>query len=181
MSGQPEQSAPGRAAIRPRVRGGPWWIDWRPGRRVEALVVALLIEGLTALTLAVGYRAYLAGLAALARPGVPAPWLFAPSEAGLVLLLGLAAGGWLAGVWLGERLGWGWGWIALAAAALSLPITRWLYETLGVSAAPARFLVAGLMPHELWPAGTAALIVGVMLGGLTGAWWSSLAPSEPDA
>ena len=178
MERQAVTAAPGRRWRR-RGRGGPWWHDWRPGRRAEALVIALLIQGLTALTLAVGYRAYLAGLAALSRPNVPVTWLFVSGEVGLALILGLAAGGWLAGVWLGERLRWAWGWGALGAAALSPVITNRLYATLEVADWPRHYLAAGLTADELWPAGTAALVIGLVLGGLTGAWWASLGPSEP--
>ena len=51
-------------ASRSRPQRRPWWHDWWPGRRAEALLIALLIHGLMAVTLAVAYRAYLAGLTA---------------------------------------------------------------------------------------------------------------------
>jgi hypothetical protein len=159
-----------------RDRSRPWWHDWRPGRRAEALVITLLIQGLMALTLVVAYRAYLAGLAALSRPNAPMRWLFGPGEVGLTLLAGLAVGGWLGGTWLGERLRWGWAWAALPAAALSALIVQRLYDSLGVATRPEQFATGGLGAGELLLAGMAALTIGLMLGGLLGAWWSSLGP-----
>jgi hypothetical protein len=165
-------------ASRSRPQRRPWWHDWRPGRRAEALLIALLIHGLMALTLAVGYRAYLAGLAARSQSGQAVAWLVGPGEAGLALLLGLAIGGWLAGVWLGERLRWDWAWVGLIAALLSLPVTDRLLAALEVTAQTERFALADLTPQEFWLAGLGAAVAGLFLGGLVGAWWSGLAPTD---
>jgi hypothetical protein len=165
------------AASRSRRRR-PWWDGWRPGRRAEALVIALLIHGLMALSLAAGYRFYVAGLAALSNTGRAVNWLLAPSEAGVVLLLSLATGGWLAGVWLGERLRQDWPWTGLVAAALTLPVTSRLLSALGVATEPARFAVLGQAADTLWLLALGVVVVAMLLGGLAGAWWSSLVPVD---
>lgn len=108
----------------------PWWRE-RPGHRAETLGIGLLIHLLMAVTLAVGYRVYLAGLVAVSPPDRLAAWLVRPGEAGLALALGLAAGGWLTGVWLGERRPQDWSGLGVLAALLAVPITQVLYGLLG--------------------------------------------------
>jgi MFS family permease len=160
---------------RPRPAAGLALGPWR--EPVEAMVIGLLIHGLMALTLVVAYRAYLAGLTALTRGrGGAIGWLVAPGEAAVGLLLGLAIGGWLAGLWLGERLPRGWPWPTLATGLLALPATLLLLATVTAEAPPARFMLAGLPAGSLTPLGPAVTWLGLLLGGLLGAWWAGLGP-----
>jgi hypothetical protein len=142
-------------------------------------VIALLIHGLMALTLAVGYRFYVAGLAALSGPGRVVTWLAMPGEAAVVLLAGLAVGGWLAGVALGERLRHARSPVILLAVLLALPITLGLIGTLRDEASVTRFALAGQSADTVWLLALGAAAVSLVLGGLAGAWWASLAP-PPD-
>lgn len=140
----------------------PWWQTWRPGRRAEALVIALIILGLTLLTLTAAYHAYQAGLAAVGQAGRPAAWLVRAGEASLLLVLGVAGGGWLAGVWLGERLARQWLLSGLVAALAAGAIALWLAETLAVAVPGGSPLLAAIA------------VIALLLGGVVGAWWSGL-------
>jgi hypothetical protein len=153
---------------------------WRPGRRAETLLIALLIQGLTALTLLVADRVYAAGLAAVARPGQTVAWLLRPGEAGLVLLLALTAGAWLTGVWLGERQPRAWAGLAVLTALLTAPLLLALDQALGVTRPGSRFAPPGLGPETLWLLAPAVMLAGIVLGGLVGAWWSGLTPGPAE-
>jgi hypothetical protein len=130
------------------------------------VLIALLIQGLTALTLLVGYHAYRAGLAAVGRPGLPALWLLRPGELALGLLIGVAGGGWLTGVWLGERLRERWPAAGLLMALIAVPIALWIDGQVGATPLGERLIIVGLAP------------VSLLLGGLAGAWWSGLGPED---
>jgi hypothetical protein len=131
------------------------------------------------ISLAVGYRVYLAGLAAVAGPAPAAPWLIRPGEAGVALVLGLAAGGWLAGVWLGERRPRDWVGLSLVTALLAGPLTQVFYSLLGLSQASEAFAIGGLAPGALPWVGHGIWLAALMVGGLAGAWWAALTPGEP--
>jgi hypothetical protein len=145
-----------------------WWRSWRPGRRLETIAIAWLIVGLTGLSLLAGYRAYQAGLAAVARGGPPNPWLLVPAELGLTLVAGLTLGLWLAGLWLGERGGWRDGLSLLATIGAGGLIAWQLGGEVGLTAISQRLALAGSTP----------LAVG--LGCLIGGWWSDRAAPPQD-
>jgi hypothetical protein len=146
------------------------WVGWRPGIRAEAILIALLIEGLTVLTLLAAHQVYLAGLTAVSRPGQSVAFLLRPGEAGLALLLGLAAGGWLTGVWLGERLPREWPSLAivtaLPASALHVVLVWSLATGPRVQLDP-----PGLAPGTLVILAPAIHLLALLLGGLVCAWW----------
>jgi hypothetical protein len=163
-----------------RARRGvrPDWWRARPGHRAETLGIALMIHLLMVVTLAVGYRVYLAGLAAVSPPDRLALWLFRPGEAGLALALGLAAGGWLAGVWLGERRPHDWGGLSLLAALMAWPFTQGLYGLLGLAQGGERFAFAGLVPATIPWIGHLTWLLALLIGALAGAWWAGLTPPD---
>jgi hypothetical protein len=156
--------------MRTRRTAAPSWGSWRPGIRSEAVLIALLIEGLTCVTLLAAHQIYLAGLTAVSRPGQPAGFVLRPGEAGLALLLGLAAGGWLTGVWLGERLPREWPTLAtitaLPASALHIALIWALAAGPRVQLDP-----PGLAPGTLIILAPAIHLLALLLGGLICAWW----------
>jgi hypothetical protein len=159
-------------------RAATWWrIVPRPGRRAEAVAIALLIEGLTCLTLLAANQVYLAGLTAVSRPGQPTLFLARPGEAGLALLLGLAAGGWLTGVWFGERLPGEW---PAPATLTALPVSALLVALVwALSTGPrAQLDPPGLAPGTLVILAPAIHLLALLLGGLVGAWWMTLGDSS---
>jgi hypothetical protein len=159
--------------MRPRRASAPSWAGWRPGSRSETVLIALLIEGLTCLTLLAAHQVYLAGLTAVSRPGQPAGFVLRPGEAGLALLLGLAAGGWITGVWLAERLPREWPSLATVTA---LPASALLVALVWALAAGPRVQLdpPGLAPGTLVILAPAVHLLALLLGGLVGAWWMTL-------
>ncbi|MCC6626123.1 MAG: hypothetical protein IT340_01850, partial [Chloroflexi bacterium] len=102
-------------------------------QRVEMVAIGLLILTLTVITMLVADQIYRAGLNWLSRAGEPALWLWRTGEAGFVLVLALAAGGWLTGAWLGEREPRAWAGLALVTAGLSAPLLLLLNASLGAT------------------------------------------------
>jgi hypothetical protein len=153
------------------ARYRPWW--W-PGRRVESVAIALIIVGLTAVSLVAASIVYQTGLIYLSRPGEPRAWLARPAEAGLVLVLALASCGWLIGAWLGERHRHGWPALGLGTFLLALPVLLLLDDLLGATQVGSLFVPPAMSAEALWLLAPAVLLLGLVLGGALGAWWAGL-------
>jgi hypothetical protein len=148
---------------------------WRRRHYLETVAIGLLILMLTVVTVVVADRVYRAGLAVLSRSGEPVLWLWRTGEAGFVLVLALAAGGWLTGAWLGEREPRAWAGLGLVIAALAAPLLLLLNASLGATEPASRYAPPGLTPGSLWLVAPAVVLAGLAGGGLLGAWWVGVA------